>query len=225
MNDQPLAGLKTLVTGGSSGIGRAITCAFADAGAEVVVNYRSHRQEAERVTTEIRKRGGIAFPMQADISQPEQCERLFEAAEKEMGCVDVVVANAGIQQDAAFCDMTLEQWNKVINVNLTGQFTCAQSAVRCFRRQQRNDSDSPARGKIIFTSSVHQEIPWAGHVNYATAKGGLKLLMETMAQELAPEKIRVNAIAPAQLKPPSTKMPGKTLKPKPTCLSLSLMGE
>lgn len=200
MNEQPLAGLRALVTGGSSGIGRAIAFAFTEAGAKVVVNYRSNQQEAERITNEIRRKGGTAFPIQADISKPNQCASLFEAAEKAMGGIDVVVPNAGIQRDAAFCEMTLDDWNKVIEVNLTGQFICAQAAVKCFRRQQHSERSSPALGKIIFTSSVHQAIPWAGHVNYATAKGGLKLLMETMAQELAVEKIRVNAIAPGAIK-------------------------
>lgn len=200
MNHQRLAGLRTLVTGASSGIGRAIAFAFADAGAKVAINYRSSQDEAERIADEIRRRGGTAFTVQADISKPEQCEALFKTVEKEMGGVDVVVPNAGIQRDAAFCEMTLEDWQKVIDVNLTGQFLCAQAAVKCFRRQQRGEHESPALGKIIFTSSVHQAIPWAGHVNYATAKGGLKLLMETTAQELAAEKIRVNAIAPGAIK-------------------------
>ena len=116
------------------------------------------------------------------------------------GGVDIVVANAGIQRDAAFGEMTLAQWLEVINVNLTGQFACAQAAVRQFRQQGADASRSRALGKIIFTNSVHQVIPWAGHANYASAKGGLKLLMETMAQELASEGIRVNAIAPGAIR-------------------------
>lgn len=200
MTNQPLAGQRALVTGASSGIGRAIACAFAEAGASVVVNYRSSREEAEQVARDIQQRGGKAIAVQADVSEPEGCETLFSAIERELGGIDVLVANAGLQRDAAFTDMSLEDWRKVIDVNLTGQFMCAQEAVRRFRQQGLDPQRSPALGKILFTSSVHQAIPWAGHVNYAAAKGGVKLLMESMAQELAGEKIRVNAIAPGAIK-------------------------
>jgi glucose 1-dehydrogenase len=135
-----------------------------------------------------------------DVSKPDDCEALFDAMAEHFGGVDILVANAGVQADAMIADMTLEQWQKVIGVNLTGQFLCAQQAVRRFRAQGLDASRSPALGKIVFTSSVHEEIPWAGHVNYAASKGGLKLLMESLAQELAPEKIRVNSIAPGAIK-------------------------
>jgi glucose 1-dehydrogenase len=200
MTNQPLAGQRALVTGASSGIGRAIACTFAEAGASVVVNYRSSREEAEQVASHIQQRGGKAIAVQADIAEPEGCEKLFGATERELGGIDVLVANAGLQRDAAFMDMSLEDWRKVIDVNLTGQFVCAQEAVRRFRQQGLDPQRSRALGKIIFTSSVHQAIPWAGHVNYASAKGGLNLLMKSMAQELAEEKIRVNAIAPGAIK-------------------------
>lgn len=198
----PLNGQRALVTGASSGIGKAIACALADAGAAVLVNYRSSEEEAERVVAEISERGGEAFAFRADVSHPEDCGSLFDALREHFGGVDIVVPNAGIQRDAAFTDLTLDQWRTVIEVNLTGQFLCAQDAVRQFRRQGMQPDRSKALGKIIFTNSVHQAIPWAGHANYATAKGGLKLLMETMAQELAAEKIRVNAIAPGAIKTP-----------------------
>lgn len=200
MDYKPLAGQRALVTGASSGIGNAIACAYASAGASVVVNYRSSRDEAEEIKADIQQAGSEALAVKADISKIEGCEKLFRTVEQEWGGVDIVVANAGIQRDAAFMEMTAEDWNKVMDVNLTGQFICAQGAVRCFRRCEHKQNQSPARGKIIFTSSVHQTIPWPGHVNYAAAKGGLKLLMETMALELAHEKIRVNAIAPGAIK-------------------------
>jgi glucose 1-dehydrogenase len=200
MSHRLLEKQRALITGASSGIGEAIARAFADAGASVIVNYRSSKEDAERISNEIRQAGGVAVAVQGDVSKPENCNRLFEAAQKELGGIDVVVANAGMQRDAAFAEMSVEDWQKVIDVNLTGQFICAQGAVRCFRRQGFDSNRSPALGKIIFTSSVHQVIPWAGHVNYAAAKGGLKLLMESMAQELAAEKIRVNAIAPGAIK-------------------------
>lgn len=200
-----LGGQRALVTGASSGIGTAIAYACADAGAAVLVHYLSGKDEAEAVAAEIGDRGGQAFAFGADVSHPEDCGRLFDALRERFGGVDVVVANAGIQRDAAFTDLTLDEWRKVIDVNLTGQFLCAQDAVRQFRRQGMQSDRSRALGKIIFTSSVHQAIPWAGHANYATAKGGLKLLMETMAQELAAEKIRVNAVAPGAIKTPINK--------------------
>ncbi len=200
MQNQRLYRQRALVTGASSGIGEAIARAFAEAGASVVVNYRSSSEDAEKVVADIRQRGGHAVVIQADISKPEECDRLFKETEKELGGLDILVANAGIQRDAAFTEMSLEDWQKVIDVNLTGQFLCAQHAVRMFRNQSSRPAGSPALGKIIFNSSVHQVIPWTGHANYAASKGGLKLLMETLAQELAGEKIRVNAIAPGAIK-------------------------
>jgi glucose 1-dehydrogenase len=195
-----LQGQRALVTGASSGIGKAIAIAFGRAGAGVVVNFRSGEAEAKSVVAEIKERHGDAIAIQGDVAKPEDCGRLFQAATEHFGGLDIVVPNAGIQRDAAFAEMTLDQWRQVIDVNLTGHFLCAQAAVRQFRRQPRAANASRALGKIIFTSSVHQAIPWAGHANYAAAKGGLKLLMETMAQELAPEGIRVNAIAPGAIK-------------------------
>jgi len=194
-----LEGQRALVTGASSGIGRAIALALGGAGARVVVNYRSNAASADAVVAAIRDGGSDAIAVQADVGSPDDCIVLFDAARSRFGGVDILVANAGIQRDAPFADMTLAQWREVIDVNLTGQFICAQEAVRQFRRQGRI-ATSRALGKIVFTNSVHQVIPWAGHANYAAAKGGLKMLMETMAQELAPEGIRVNAIAPGAIR-------------------------
>tara|TARA_R110002049_G_C9175592_1_gene562592 strand:- start:11521 stop:12327 length:807 start_codon:yes stop_codon:yes gene_type:complete len=200
MQHSPLENTRAIVTGASSGIGEGIAKAFAAAGASVIVNYRSDEAAAKRIVAEIRKDGGTAEAVQADVSKTDGCETLFGAADKHFGGIDVLVSNAGIQRDAAFTELSREDWRKVIDVNLTGQFLCAQEAVRRFRQQGLDPDRSPALGKIIFTSSVHQAIPWAGHANYATAKGGVKLLMESMAQELACEKIRVNAIAPGAIK-------------------------
>lgn len=197
---RPLEGFRALVTGASSGIGKSIAQRFADAGAVVLVTYHSQSGPAEDLVRDIEKQGGRAAAAQADVSRPGDCEALFDKIYAEFGGVDILVANAGIQADAAIGDMTLDQWQKVIDVNLTGQFLCAQEAVRRFRAQGPDASRSPALGKILFTSSVHEEIPWTGHVNYAASKGGLKLLMQSLAQELAPEKIRVNSIAPGAIK-------------------------
>jgi len=171
-----------------------------EAGASVVVNYRSDQSSAEQLVASLKNRGGQAFAYQADVSKPDDCAGLFDAVAEHFGGVDIVVADAGIQRDKPFTEMSLAEWQQVLEVNLTGQFVCAQAAVRCFRRQGHDPGRSKALGKVIFTSSVHQEIPWAGHANYAVAKSGLKMLMQTMAQELAPEKIRVNAIAPGAIK-------------------------
>jgi glucose 1-dehydrogenase len=197
---RPLDGFRALITGASSGIGKAIAQGFAAAGASVLVNYRSDAGSAEEVVREIERHGGRAVAAKGDVSRPDDCKALFDTIAEAFGGVDILVANAGIQADAMIADLTLEQWQKVIDVNLTGQFLCAQQAVLRFRAQGLDPARSPTLGKIVFTSSVHEEIPWAGHVNYAASKGGLKLLMESLAQEVAPEKIRVNSIAPGAIK-------------------------
>jgi glucose 1-dehydrogenase len=201
--DRPvLSGLRCVVTGASSGIGRAIALAFGAAGASVVVHYHSHVEEADEVVQAIAAQGGVAYPVQGHLGLPEDCERMMEQAVQALGGIDVLLANAGIQRDAAFTELSIEHWREVLDLNLTGQFLCAQLAVRAFRQQGFDAQRSRALGKIIFMNSVHQRIPWAGHANYAAAKGGLKLLMESMAQELAAEKIRVNAIAPGAIRTP-----------------------
>ncbi|MFG6518887.1 glucose 1-dehydrogenase [Sulfitobacter sp. 1A13368] len=200
MSKLQLENARAIVTGASSGIGAGIARAFATAGASVIVNFRSDEEAADRIVAEIREEGGRVEAVQADVSTPEGCGTLIEAADEQFGGVDILVSNAGIQRDDTFTELSLEDWRKVLDVNLTGQFLCAQEAVRRFRRQGLDPERSPALGKIIFTSSVHQAIPWGGHANYATAKGGVKLLMESMAQELACEKNRVNAIAPGAIK-------------------------
>jgi glucose 1-dehydrogenase len=125
---------------------------------------------------------------------------MFEAVRNEFGAIDILVNNAGLQVDAPFTEMTRAQWQKVIDVNLTGQFLCAREAVREFRRHGVRPEISCAAGKIICISSVHEVIPWAGHVNYAASKGGVMLMMKSTAQEVAPWRIRVNSIAPGAIR-------------------------
>lgn len=197
--DLNLSGQVAIITGSSSGIGRACAIALAREGVKVVINYHSDAEGAEAVRQEINQQGGQAISVKADVSKEEDVEDLVESCLQAYGHLDIMVANAGLQADAAFTEMTLEQWNKVINVNLTGQFLCCRAAARIFRKQGVHEHGRAA-GKIVCMSSVHDEIAWAGHVNYATAKGGVKMLMESMAQELAQDKIRVNAIAPGAIK-------------------------
>ncbi len=195
-----LAGQKALVTGASSGIGRATAIALAQAGVDVVVNYVGNADAAEAVVAEIRKTGAQGHALRANVADEAQVQALVRAAIERMGTIDILVANAGVQRDAPIEQMTLAQWNTVIGVNLTGAFLCAREAVREFRRRGVVPAVSRSAGKILFTSSVHEVIPWAGHANYAASKGALAMLMKTLAQELAPHAIRVNAIAPGAIR-------------------------
>jgi glucose 1-dehydrogenase len=197
-----LTGQKALVTGANSGIGRGVAIALGQAGAHVVVNYVDGDVAANAVVEEINKFGAKAYAHRADVSSEDQVAAMFARMIQEFGTIDILVSNAGLQRDSAFHDMTMAQWNKVLSVNLTGQFLCGRAAVQEFLRRGVVASVSSAAGKIICMSSVHQEIPWGGHVNYATSKGGIKLMMESMAQELAPKRIRVNAIAPGAIRTP-----------------------
>jgi len=205
-----LEGQKALVTGASSGIGKAIAVAMAGAGAEVVVNYASDDDAAEAVVDEIRGRGGRARAHKADVSREDEVRAMFDEAIAALGTIDILVSNAGLQRDAPLTEMTLEQWSTVIGVNLTGQFLCAREAVREFRRRGVVEAVSRAAGKIICISSVHEVIPWAGHVNYAASKGGVMMMMKSIAQEVAPERIRVNSIAPGAIRTPINKSAWET---------------
>ncbi|MFD7626716.1 SDR family oxidoreductase [Streptomyces sp. NPDC059851] len=197
-----LRGQKALVTGANSGIGKATAIGLGRAGADVVVNYVAGREEAEKVVAEIASFGVRAAAYEADVSDEDQVVAMTNRMVEEFGTIDILVANAGLQRDSAFTEMTLAQWQKVIDVNLTGQFLCAREATKEFLRRGVVPEVSRSAGKIICMSSVHQIIPWAGHVNYASSKGGVQMMMETLAQELAPQKIRVNAIAPGAIRTP-----------------------
>lgn len=199
---RPLQGQRALVTGANSGIGAAVAEALAEAGAKVMINYLEGRDNAEQVAERIRVKDGQAMIFQADVSQENQVESMFDVMVGYWGGIDILINNAGLQQDAALVDMTLEQWNKVISVNLTGQFLCAREATRHFLQRGIVSELSCSVGKIICMSSVHDVIPWAGHVNYAASKGGVSMLMKTLAQELARHKIRVNGISPGAIKTP-----------------------
>ena len=217
---QPLKNQKALVTGASSGIGEGCAVALGAAGAAVAVNYLSDSAEANRVVEAIRREGSDAIAMQADVSREDQVKAMFARMIQQFGTIDILINNAGLQQDAAFHEMSLQQWNTVISVNLTGQFLCAREAAREFLRRGVVPSVSAAAGKIICMSSVHEVIPWAGHVNYAASKGGIMQLMKSMAQELAPQKIRVNSIAPGAIKTPINRAAWETREAEAKLLTL-----
>jgi len=197
-----LKGQVALVTGANSGIGRAVATALGHAGADVVVNYIVNSKEADEVCREIERCGSRSLAIQADVSREEQVSAMFSNAVETLGTVDILVNNAGIQRDAPFDEMTLEQWRQVIEVNLTGQFLCAREAIREFKRRGVKSAVSCSAGKIICMSSVHEIVPWAGHVNYAASKGGVMLMMKSIAQEVAPYRIRVNSIGPGAIRTP-----------------------
>ena len=191
-----------LVTGANSGIGEAVAKALAAAGATVAVNYVARPEEAARVVAEIREGGGEARAFPGDVGDEAQVQAMFRQVLGAWGTIDILVNNAGIQHDAPVAEMTLAQWSRVLSVNLTGAFLCSREAVREFLRRGSVPEVSRAAGKILFISSVHEVIPWAGHANYAASKGGVLMLMKSLAQELAPQRIRVNSICPGAIKTP-----------------------
>jgi len=199
---QRLKGQSALVTGANSGIGRAVAIEMAREGASVMINYVTNEDATMEMLSEIKSFGGTATAFRADVSNEEEVANMFREMFRTFLTIDILVNNAGIQRDSAFADMTLKDWQLVLNVNLTGQFLCSREAVREFIRRGLAPDRSSSLGKIICMSSVHETIPWAGHVNYATSKGGIKMLMQSMAQELGPKKIRINSIAPGAIKTP-----------------------
>lgn len=202
IRETTLTGQRAIVTGANSGIGEAVARGLAEAGAAVVVNYVAGAERAEQVVADIRAAGGRALAMHADVCREDQVEAMFAGAVAEYGGIDILVNNAGLQKDAAFHEMSLADWQRVIDVNLTGQFLCARAAIREFLRRGVDPKLSCSAGKIICMSSVHDLIPWAGHANYAASKGGVSLLMKTLAQEYAGRKIRINAISPGAIRTP-----------------------
>jgi glucose 1-dehydrogenase len=194
-----LNGQCALITGANTGIGKAVAVALADEGANVVINYVSHPELASAVVDEIISNGGVAIAFQADVSKEDQVQSMFREMYEQFGTIDILVNNAGLQKDSPIEHMTLADWQLVIDVNLTGQFLCAREAIKEFIRRGIVPERSRAAGKIICMSSVHEVIPWGGHANYAASKGGIMQLMKSMAQELAPKKIRVNSIAPGAI--------------------------
>ena len=202
MNSYSLQGQSALVTGADSGIGKGVAQALAQAGAKVIINHVDAHDVAQQTVDERQASGGEAYAIHADVSKEDDVKAMYAEMFKQYGTIDILVNNAGLQRDSKFVDMTLEQWNTVLNINLTGQFLCSREAAREFIRRGVVEGRSKAAGKIICMSSVHEVIPWGGHVNYAASKGGIMMLMKSMAQELAPHKIRVMSIGPGAIQTP-----------------------
>ena len=205
--EKKLQGQIALITGASSGIGAGVAKALSLAGATVIINHpvAATLDAAEEVLSDIKQAGGAGITYQCDVSKEDQVIAMFASCIKQFGTIDILINNAGLQRDAAFDAMTLEQWSYVLDVNLTGQFLCAREAIREFLRRGVVPERSRAAGKIICMSSVHEVIPWAGHANYAASKGGIMLMMKSIAQEYAPKKIRINSIGPGAIKTPINK--------------------
>ncbi len=219
--DFGLTGQVALVTGATSGLGLASARALARAGASVVVNHQPRRADrGQAVVDEIVDAGGTAIALPGDVSSESDVDAMFAAAVERLGTVHILVNNAGIQDGASFQDMTLAQWQRVLDVNLTGQFLCARAAVREFRRRGMQPALSQALGKIVCISSVHQQIPWAFQSNYAASKGGVMLMMQSMAQELSHARIRVNAVAPGAIRTPINRPAWSTPKASEQLLKL-----
>jgi glucose 1-dehydrogenase len=205
--EKKLQGQIAIVTGSSSGIGAGVAKSLASAGATIIINHpvAATKTAADAVLAEITAAGGTGISYQCDVSKEDEVIRMFADIVAQFGTVDILVNNAGLQRDSSFTEMTLEQWNFVIGVNLTGQFLCAREAIKEFLRRGVVAERSVAAGKIICMSSVHEVIPWAGHANYAASKGGIMMMMKSIAQEFAPKKVRINSICPGAIQTPINK--------------------
>jgi glucose 1-dehydrogenase len=220
--EKKLQGQVAIITGASSGIGAGVAKSLSDAGAIVVINYpvAPTKEAAESVLAEIKAAGGNGNTSMCDVSKEEEVQKMFADTIKEYGTVDILINNAGLQKDSPFEKMSLDQWNFVLGVNLTGQFLCAREAIREFLRRGVDLKRSRAAGKIIHMSSVHEVIPWAGHANYAASKGGIMMLMKTLAQEFAWKKIRINSICPGAIQTPINRAAWETPEALKSLLTL-----
>lgn len=202
ISDLPLRNQTAVITGASGGIGGAIAIALGKAGANVAINYYHDEDGAKETQQAIVDAGSKAFILQGDVGKEDDVKKLFQKAKDTFGGVHILINNAGIQIDEPFLTLSYEDWNQVIQTNLSGAFLCAREAAKCFDEQGVDEAISKASGKIVFISSVHDTIPWSGRVNYATSKGGMKMMMKSIAQELAPSKVRVMSISPGAIKTP-----------------------
>ncbi len=191
-----LSGKVALITGAASGIGKAIALRFAAEGAHVVINYHEGgKHNGADVQTEIAKRNQSALAIPANVDNRAEVEQMLQQLLARFGRLDIVVNNAGIEIKKPFVDVTDQEWHRVIGVNLYGAFIVSQSGARQMLKQGQG-------GKIIFISSVHEDIPFPGYTAYCASKGGVRMMMRNLAMELAPYKINVNDIAPGAIATP-----------------------
>ena len=190
-----LQGKVAIVTGGNSGIGKAIVEYLAELGAQVVIDYRSHPEATEELEREIGAYGGCSFGVQADVSKLDEIQRLIDAAVAQFGRIDVMVNNAGVETRTSVLDTTPEQYDKVLDVNLRGVFFATQYAAK----QMIAQGDG---GRIINISSVHEDWPMPGNTAYCLAKGGVRMLTRTAALELAPHGINIVNVGPGAVATP-----------------------
>jgi len=190
-----LKGKVVVITGASKGIGRAMAIRFGQEQAKVVINYRSSEEEALEVMKEVKQAGGDAIIVRGDVTKEEDVKRLVRSAIDHYGTLDVMINNAGIENPVPSHELSLSDWNKVINTNLTGAFLGSREAIKYF-------VENNIKGNVINMSSVHEVIPWPLFVHYAASKGGIKLMTETLALEYAPKGIRVNNIGPGAIDTP-----------------------
>ncbi len=189
---------RALVTGGNSGIGEAIVRALAEAGARVAVNYVTHPEAAQKIVNELKAAQGEALAIEADVSDPQSVAGMFTQVDDAWGGLDILVNNAGIDGERGMgWEIEIENWRKVIEVNLLGAFFCAQQALKRMIAQKS--------GVVVGISSVHEIVAWSGYSAYTASKAGTGMMMKTLAQEAAPHGVRVFAVAPGAIKTPINK--------------------
>lgn len=192
---EDLKGKVVAITGGSTGLGRAMALRFAKEGANVAINYYKDEAEAQQVKSELEAYGVKAIIFGGDVQKEEDVVNFVQTTINELGTLDVMVNNAGIENPVPSHEMPLEDWNRVIGTNLTGAFLGSREAIKYF-------VEHDIKGSVINMSSVHEMIPWPLFVHYAASKGGIKLMTETLALEYAPKGIRVNSIGPGAIDTP-----------------------
>ena len=181
-----------IITGAATGIGQAIAIGMAREGASVVVDYVGNPDAPADTVKQIESAGGKVIAVAADVSKPDQVANLIQQTLSAYGKLDILVNNAGIEHKHPITEFPLDQWNQIIAVNLTGPFLCAQAAANQMISQK-------GTGRIINISSVHQDLPMPGNAPYCASKGGLRMLMRTMAVEMGPHNITVNNIGPGAI--------------------------
>jgi glucose 1-dehydrogenase len=196
MSSGSLAGRRALVTGAASGIGLTTAVRLAADGAAVVVNHVGSTEPARELVEQLERDGARALAVEADVSSEEQVAGMFETARSALGGpVDLLVNNAGVEKPFLLTEMPLDEWRRVLDVNLTGAFLCARAVARALIAEERP-------GVIVNVSSVHEVIPWPRFSHYCASKGGMKLFGQTIARELAPHGIRVVMVAPGAILTP-----------------------